>query len=103
MKASAQYRQGDLLFIQIDTGQLPRGAKRLLHRVLAEGEQTGHRHQVLEDDVVLVQDEEKLFLEVPNGGTVVHEEHGPIALPEGLYEVRRQKQYKPDETSYVQD
>jgi hypothetical protein len=34
---------------------------------------------------------------------LVHEEHVPIALPAGTYEVRRQREYRPQRSVWVAD
>ena len=46
-RRGTQYRQGDLLFVRV--GGVPAGSKKLTHRVLAEGETTGHMHQIVEE------------------------------------------------------
>jgi hypothetical protein len=61
--------------------------------VLAEGEATGHAHRVRPSrgaKAHLLELGDRLFLRVLNGdATVVHEEHRPITLPPGEYEVGR--------------
>ena len=96
-RRGAQYRQGDLLFVRV--GGLPAGSEKLNHRVLAEGETTGHMHQIVEETAHLYEagDEEgaRLFVEAIKQSLVVHEEHATITLPEGVYEVVRQREYDP--------
>jgi hypothetical protein len=70
--------------------------------VLAEGELTGHRHAIF-DRVTMFRDD-ALAREVPGGlyvghikveggsATILHQEHAPIALGEGTYRVRRQRE-----------
>lgn len=83
------YRQGDLLFIK--TNGIPDKLRRRENRVIQEGELTGHNHKLIGGDVF--EDEAgNVFLSVPEGGQVVHEEHGPIDLEGGDYEVRRQRE-----------
>lgn len=50
---------------------------KLDHLVLAEGEATGHKHQVTGLGAVLyaTDDADTLILDAPEGGTVSHEEH----------------------------
>lgn len=69
--------------------------------ILAYGEQTGHAHQVVammhhaEPPCALMEDPEtgKRYLFVDRPCSLVHEEHGPIALAPGCYEVIRQREY----------
>src|SRR4029079_17776577 len=95
------YRHGDLLVDSIDA--IPRGARRLHHLTLAEGELTGHSHRVAERDAaVLFESRAELFLSVTaERATLVHQEHGPIALPRGDYHVWRQREYTPREIRVV--
>jgi hypothetical protein len=45
-----------------------------------------------------------LYLEVlADRATVVHEEHGPITLPRGLYRVWQQREYSPEAIRVVRD
>jgi hypothetical protein len=73
--------------------------------VVAEGEATGHHHRIF-GSVTLYRDD-ALARDVPatlyvghvqvNGPTarLEHEEHAPIALEQGTYRVRRQRQLEP--------
>ncbi|HXF97926.1 MAG TPA: hypothetical protein VNJ46_04865 [Gaiellaceae bacterium] len=96
-------RQGDLLLVPAETlpepplVERPRRDGRL---VLARGEQSGHAHAVLEPGARLLgspldpDGEEPLVLLVEEEPvTLVHEEHAPIRLAPGAYEVRRQREY----------
>lgn len=106
-----QYRQGDVLLVRV--GDLPADARPLPREggkvVLAHGEATGHHHAVLERDAELFAPGEasaaaERYLRVGQGGaTVTHQEHAPIALPEGVYEVRRQVEYTPQAIVRVVD
>jgi hypothetical protein len=66
--------------------------------VLALGEATGHAHAIADPGVVLVETElQERFLQVLAAGGVLlrHEEHHPVLLPPGAYQVRRQREYLP--------
>ena len=91
------WRQGDILFAT--TESVPLKAIRLPHCILAEGEMTGHRHSVEETGVAeLFTFEGERFLNViAESATVVHQEHGPITLPHGVYRVWQQREYNPRE------
>ena len=95
------YRQGDVV---LRFGKVPVVAKKLSHKVLAEGEMTGHKHQVTEGDATLYEHEGTLFLKVESDtATLTHEEHGPIVLPQGEFEVTIQREYTPDGWRNVAD
>jgi hypothetical protein len=99
----ALYRHGDLLVENADT--VPRGARPLHHLVLAEGELTGHSHRIAERDTAeLYQTLQGMYLVVKaERATLVHQEHGPIALPTGTYRVWRQREYSPQDIRVVRD
>lgn len=102
------YRQGDVLFRKVRS--LPAGdrKKRASGHIL-EGEATGHIHRVADQDLdaaeVLEFGEGQLYLSVSAEGgiSIVHEEHDPITLPAGNYEVVRQREYSPEEIRNVAD
>lgn len=98
------WRQGDLLFAQIP--EFPKG-KRTVRPTgyIEEGEATGHIHRIADLDAAEVMEiESGVFLSVSEEGvSIVHEEHGPIMLPSGNYEVIRQSEYSPERIRNVQD
>ena len=97
------WRQGDVFIIAID--ELPTEGRSERRPVLAEGEVTGHAHRLSEPKSGQVFSAKgRLYLEVlGETATVVHEEHGPITLPRGGYEVRIQREYSPEEIRRVMD
>jgi hypothetical protein len=94
------YRQGDILLVSVpnihkDARPLPRDGGRI---VLALGEATGHAHAIADAGATLLETLfRQRFLRVLAAGGVLlsHEEHNPILLPQGAYEVRRQREYAP--------
>ncbi len=112
------YRQGDVLIERIN--EIPTTAtkqKRSRKVILAHGEVTGHHHALevaapadwwkrgeiapaLEKPSVLAGE---LFLKLPSGGTVTHQEHSRIELPPGNYRVTRQREYSPEAIRNVAD
>ena len=82
--------------------------------VIGRGEVTGHRHRfALEDAVVMFRDD-SLAKDVPNElyvghvkitkpATLLHEEHGPIDVPPGMYRVRRQREWTAEHIRIVAD
>lgn len=103
------YRQGDVLLVPVD--KVPKGLKQVPREqgriVLAHGEATGHAH-VLEGGEVefLATDLEEMegrFARVLEESELVHDEHDTITVPPGDYEVRRQREYEPEEPRLVAD
>lgn len=64
-----------------------------LRCVLADGEHTGHQHVVESEDAELVQIGERMLLKLAKQATVVHQEHKPITLSPGIWEVGRVREY----------
>ena len=97
-------RQGDVLIRRID--RLPKkDAVVRVNGVLAYGEVTGHSHQVeslTRAEVLEIDD--RLYLRVGEEGVrIVHDEHAPLSLPAGDYEVTTQREYVPGEIRNVAD
>ena len=94
-------RQGDVLLVPVEA--LPEEAIPRRHSggrlVLARGEATGHAHAIAEPgcELLVMPGSGKRFLSVISAGgvTLAHEEHDPIAVTAGVYEVRRQREYRP--------
>ena len=79
--------QGDVTFIPVEA--VPKGLNRVPDGVLARGESTGHSHRLatLEAAELYAMDG-KMFLKVGEEGvSIVHEEHAPVTLDPGSYEV----------------
>lgn len=95
------YRQGDVLIQEVK--EIPKEAVKITDPVLAHGEVTGHKHQVV-GAVQVMQSPRQKYLEVEeDGGRLVHEEHGAVELPAGKYAVIRQREYNPQANRYVMD
>ena len=82
---SFRFRQGDVLLVwgePLDNFYQPK----LSHLVLAEGEVTGHKHQITNGQAELIRKDEVLFLRVlSETATLCHEEHQHIQIPQGTY------------------
>lgn len=77
-----------------NTTQIPRNATPLGHRVLREGEHTGHRHVAVAEGVELLRTKDNiLFARVPARTTVQHEEHNPMLLPAGEHVIKAVREY----------
>jgi hypothetical protein len=98
------YRQGDVLIRRISSLPTQKAALRA-NGILAYGEITGHAHKI--EDLAraeVLEVGEGLFLRVGDEGVrIVHEEHAPINLPAGNYEVEIQREYTPAEIRNVAD
>jgi len=110
------FAQGDLLLERVaDTAPSGTVTENLegVAMVLAEGEETGHRHAIRER-VTMFRDE-ALATDIPKGlyighvrvtadhARVTHEEHAPITLPRGTYRVRRQRELGPLDARVLAD
>jgi len=92
------YRQGDILLIE--SNQII-GSKTNTD-ILMEGSITGHHHKVKNGTIYKQETDRDLVFGsvVANEGCVlIHDEHKSIKLPEGIYNVRRQREV----TGYVKD
>jgi hypothetical protein len=85
------YQQGDVTIKPVDA--IPDRANATDSRVLAEGEATGHKHVAEAEDVRLFLHEGTLYMSAPMGTTVVHEEHGPLIIPPGEYQIGIVREY----------
>lgn len=107
-----KYRQGDVMFIPV--ANIPAGAaKKRENGTAAYGEVTGHSHKLADlESAEVLEIGDGLFVRVSESGvaidgdpgaTFVHEEHGPVTLPPGEYEIRIQREYSPEEIRSVAD
>jgi hypothetical protein len=93
------YRQGDILLVPID--KVPAGLTEIPREdgkiVLAEGEATGHMHEIEAPEARFltadVRELDKRFLEIEAEVELIHPEHDTVKLEPGAYEVRRQREY----------
>lgn len=93
-KSTNKCQQGDVVLRRLDA--MPMGEAKTVSRkrcVLAEGEATGHAHVVEESEAELIQIGERMLLKLTRSATVVHEEHKPIVLGPGIWEVGRVQEF----------
>src|SRR5271169_4483164 len=86
-------QQGDVLLKKLEA--FPNGEQRIISKgrcVLAHGE-SGHSHVIEDDEAELIQIGERLLLKLAKAATVVHEEHKPIRLSPGIWEIGRVREY----------
>lgn len=110
MKQKMLVRQGDVMFIPIN--RLPDGPqKKRDNGTAAYGEVTGHSHRLSDLDAAEVLEiGDGLFVRVSESGgvsipgaTFIHEEHLPVTLEPGDYEIRIQREYQPEGVRSVLD
>lgn len=101
------WRQGDVFIQSIQAIPAASRATPLPHGVLVHGEITGHSHRVedlREASLFSGRTPDEIYIEVTGDVVrIVHEEHGPVSLPGGLYRVWRQREYAPDAIRVVVD
>lgn len=83
-------QQGDCLLKPIQTCDFK---TRKQDNVLLAGEATGHYHRVTEGDFDLYQEANRIVLNAITSCTVTHEEHKPITIPPGIYEVDQVREF----------
>ena len=116
MKTPFQVRQGDILIeriAKIPSNITPRVTpeNEKGRAILAYGEVTGHAHEIESPELATlseIQDAMRALvpdyaLKLSADTAVVHQEHGRIELPKGLYRVRRQREYAPEAIRNVAD
>ena len=85
------FQQGDVTIKPV--AKLPEGAEPVAGRVLREGEATGHAHVATGEGVQLFIHGGTLYMRVPAGTEVVHEEHAVVNVPAGVYEIGAVREY----------
>jgi hypothetical protein len=86
-------QQGDLLLRKLNS--LPSGEQKIIARrrlVLAHGE-SGHSHVIENDEAALIQLGERMLLSLTKPATLKHEEHRPITLSPGIWEIGRVQEF----------
>lgn len=92
-KAMNTWQQGDLIGRKLKA--LPDGVATINGRkrlVLAHGE-NGHSHVIEDDEAELIQIGERMLLKLSKPATVIHDEHHPITLTPGIWEIGRVREF----------
>lgn len=97
------WRQGDVLIETID--QIPKAAQRQPGApILVRGEATGHAHRVEDPETAEIWVYgSSLYVFALTETRIVHDEHGPITLPPGMYHIWQQREYTPEDIRYIRD
>lgn len=95
MKQFQQFQQGDVLIERVES--VPHEATPVQPgqrgHVLAEGEATGHAHTVPAAHATMTRLGAKLFLTVTAPTVITHEEHKPVSLEPGIWEIGRVREW----------
>ena len=117
------YRQGELLFVPREVKDMEELEKLLSEKkrttVIAEGEATGHRHELANPESAVVIECEpwnvridghyprlnnfEKILHTESGTTIIHQDHEDLVLPEGTYFIKSQREYDEAENRAVVD
>jgi hypothetical protein len=97
------WRHGDVMIASVS--DIPSTAKLRPDVILARGEITGHMHRVeSSSSAELWELDGQVYIKVvADTARIVHEEHKPITLPQGLYRVWQQREYTPEKIRPVYD
>jgi hypothetical protein len=88
-------QQGDVILNSVD---YEIKGKKLNHLILAEGEATGHSHQLIDGLGQLIMMAKIMHLQVfSETAKLLHEEHKPIIVPKGNWKVNIVREYDPFE------
>lgn len=96
-------QQGDVLLSACHG--IPRAAILRKDTVVAYGEVTNHKHEVVGDGVEVYEQDGTLYLHAPNGGRIQHEEHAAFDIPAGDYTIGIVREYDhfAEEARFVAD
>jgi hypothetical protein len=88
-------RQGDVLLVRLehlpaDAVETPTSDRKI---VLARSGTTGHAHQLFGGSLRQFAAHDTTIVEVTGCAVLTHDEHDPLDLPPGTWEIRLQRQY----------
>jgi len=88
------YQQGDVLLKPVNF-PLPKEIKKINSLILAEGEKTGHKHEVIGEAEIYQAKDGNMFLSVIDDQVIVtHQEHKPpLTIPKGDYVIQIVREY----------
>lgn len=102
-----QFSHGDVLLerVDINVSNAKVEEKKAGRWIIAEGEHTGHAHAIIDSDTVVVEQDGFRYIISENGFTITHEEHLPIEIPSGTYQIgiTREFDYFENEARHVSD
>lgn len=86
-----QLQQGDVLFQKVNTdlSEAKEVKRKNGHIVVMEGEATGHAHRIADVEAMFFEKDGKFYLQATQEVTIKHEEHKPVTIPQGIWEIGR--------------
>lgn len=86
-KNNAMKQHGDVLLIKLN--ELPDGEQKIIskNKCLVMHGEFGHSHVIEDDEAELIQIGEKMLLKLGRAATIKHEEHLPITLEPGIWQI----------------
>jgi hypothetical protein len=93
LKKPGTFQQGDVIGRRLD--QMPEASGAVIGRkrlVLAHGE-SGHSHVIEEEEAELLRIGDRMILNLTRQATLKHEEHKPITLEPGIWEIGRVREF----------
>ena len=89
------FRHGDLLIKEVSS--IPNTAVPLSTNIIAEGEKTGHNHELKGSHQVFEMLDKQLYFEAKQDVILKHPDHNTLEIPKGHYIVEHQRRYDPFE------
>ena len=81
------YRQGDVILRELESPQNFSGATTKIVEMTGE---TGHKHSILGQ---VLEQGNRTLIQLDEPSQIVHEEHKPISIPKGQYEIYRVREF----------
>ncbi len=89
------FRHGDLLIRKVSS--IPKKAIPTSTNIIAEGEKTGHNHELKGAQQVFETLDKQLYFEAKQDVILKHPDHNTLEIPTGHYIVEHQRRYNPFE------
>ena len=89
------FRHGDLLIRKVPS--IPKTAIPTSTNIIAEGEKTGHNHELKGAQQVFETLDKQLYFEAKQDVILKHPDHNTLEIPKGHYIVEHQRRYDPFE------
>ena len=87
------FRHGDLLIIEVSS--IPNTAVPLSTNIIAEGEKTGHNHELNGPHQIYETLDKHTYFDAKQDLVVKHPEHNTIQIPKGNYKILHEREYNP--------
>ena len=87
------FRHGDLLIRKVPS--IPKTAIPTSTNVIAEGEKTGHNHELKGSHQVFEMLDKQLYFEAKQDVILKHPDHNTLVIPSGYYIIDQQRRYDP--------